>query len=260
LADNERLAKFTVEETALTNVRYYDDQIVVNGTVRDTVLLTGDLLSRNTIVDKDISGNSIRESLRYVVPNLPPMTRIELNFCVQDNKGRKSCSMFVVTVDFERIDTLAQYFSMLSYQNDTIYNRLAPGNLGAFNLIARRHATGQAAQDIRETTQVSGQFDQSLVSPNNQFAPVMVVVRDNEFNYSQCTYSTMRQAFNARVPVARTPKLQPGDIVLLRLTELNVNYNNWNHFAAIPVKQVVTTPFDDLDYIVFDYRRSQDND
>ncbi len=260
LADNERLARFTVEEKTLTNVRYYDDQIVVNGVTRDTVLLTGDVLSQSLIVDKEISGNSVRESVKYVVPNLPPMTRIELNFCVEDNKGQKDCSLFVVTVDFKRTDTLAQYFSMLSYRNDTLYNRMAGGNLGAFNLIARQHASSLAAQDIRETTETSGEFDQSIVSPNNQFGAVMVVVRENEFNYDQASYSTMRQAYLSRVKVQRTPKLRVGDIVLLQLTELNLKYNNWNHFAAIKVKEVVTTQFDDFDYIVFDYKRSQDND
>lgn len=260
LADNERLARFSVEEKNLANVRYYDDKIVVNGVTRDTVLLTGDVLSQTLLVDNAISGNSVRQSFKYVVPNLPPMTRIELNFCVEDNKGQKNCTLFVITVDFQRTDELAQYFSMLSYQNDTIYNRLAAGNWGAFNLIARQRATNIAAQDIRETTEITGEFDQALVSPNNQFAAVMVVVRENEFNYDQATYSTMRQAYEARVKVQRTPKLQPGDIVLLRLTELNLNYNNWNHIAAIRIKQVVTTQFDDFDYLVFDYKRSQDND
>ncbi|MDW8333058.1 MAG: hypothetical protein RMM53_02460, partial [Bacteroidia bacterium] len=237
----------------LTNVRYYDDQIVVNGQVRDTVLIAGDLVGRTMLVDKNISGNSLRETLSYVVPNREPMTRIELLFRVEDNKGQKDSSLFVVTVDFERVDTLARYFSMLSYQNDTIYNQLAGGNLGAFNLIARRRATNIAAQDIRETTQISGQFDQAFVSPNNYGAAVMVVVREQEFNYNQATYSTMRQAFLARVPVARTPKLRPGDIVILRLTELNLKYQNWNHFAAIRIKEVKTTASDD-------YKRSQDND
>lgn len=256
-SDNEQLARWTLLERRLTNLRYLDTTLVVSGVPRDTALLRADTVYAGVAADETLSGNEVTKAFSYTVPVGDPLMRVELLATVFDNKGASDSTLYVLTVDFERTDSLAQHFEILSYTGDTLYNGLSAVGPNAFNLVARAPASNVAARDIEETTTTVGAFSMALRSPNTAPNDVFVVVKPAEFNYDSLTYAILRQTFLSRIPSATTGQLQVGDVVILQMSLVHEGYNNWNHFAAIRIREIVAVG-NNQDYIVFDYKRSDE--
>lgn len=248
LTDNQQLEKWKVREIRRTNVRYENGEMV------------SDVAGDNVILEAPIEGTEYKPTYAYTVPaEIAKFTRIDLWAYVWDNKGNKDSTLFIVTADFERMDTLAQFFSILDYSVDTaLYSQAVDDTQSAFNLIARDYAQpgNIPAMDVQEISTSANNFLKQLSSPNNGTVDsVFVVLTPAEFNYDSLTYSTMRQAFYGNVPSVITRPLQVGDIVILRLTVINVNYNSYHHFAALRIVSIDETN----KFMTFEYKRSQNN-
>ncbi len=200
------------------------------------------------LLEEDITGTILKKDFSYTVPQgLNDLTVIKIIAFVYDNKMQFDSTVYIVTKDFVR-DTTEQY-SLLSYENDTIYSNLSITGLNAFNCIARtNNVTNNTAKDIQENSQVSGNFLASWVSPNTNPNKNFVVLTTSQFNFEQARYSTIDQAFRANTPRLETGSLRVNDIVILksRITP---------HYIVFKIKAVVDGPNDE-DYIVFDYKRS----
>jgi hypothetical protein len=265
VADNEELASVKLYETRLTNVRYGQDGAVISA---DTV----QGFRRAEIFTKNLTGNQAIVDYLYTVPSsIQTFTRIEIFAQVFDTKGQSEVfGPFVISVDFARQDPLAEYFSILSYEGDTIYNNQSVSRASGFNLIGRRRTNPSnfnnvAAKDIQESTMTTGEFKRALISPNNGVQNVFVVLKPNQFNFEQLTYATMLAAFQSNPQTQETAQLEVGDIVILRMALLHQTYQGAfrNHLAAIRIKDFGPIPgqgdpVGDDDFIRFDYKRSQD--
>jgi hypothetical protein len=214
-----------------------------------------------TLVEEDITGTDLRRNYSYTIPTLPRLTQIRIRAYVTDNIGQIDSTDvlddLIISVDFIRDTT--QPYAILSYTNDTLYNRLSIVPQQGFNLLLRRwvQTNNAAAMDIQETTaavSLDEAFEREFRSPNNAAngnTDVFVVLSPAEFNYDQLTYTTMLEAWSANPKSATTGRLNEGDIVIMRL-------NLEPHLAAIRIKQINDNGALDFDdYIVFDYKRSE---
>ena len=265
VGDGQQLARWQVAALRLENYRYRDT--TRNG--RDTVVATADTLGRQVLFTQGVAGTSREVSYTYTVPDWPVFTRIELWASVEDRGGQRDSTPLSLVIDFERTDTLAQFFSILSYRSDTLWAAYAdsippPDTLrSAFNLIARRYAPrgNDAAQDVAEaSTRVRVPFAPVLRSPNNGFDSVLVVLPPDRFNYDLLTYATLRQAWETHLQRPQATNLQVGDVVLLRLRLRHRSYRDYHHFAALRIAELHTGPDSTDHWLRFDYKRSQDRE
>lgn len=244
LTDNQQLALVEVKEYKLKNVRYEGN------------IMIAETLAVNTILSNPVQGTEVKFDYPYTVAPVDSFTRIDLWLHVKDNLGNRDSSLFIVTVDFERYDELEEHFSILKYTMPVkLYSQAVTPAESAYNLIALQYPTPTniVAKDIQEISETPDVFLRQLSSPNNEMDSVFVVLRQDVFNYDTLSYSTMRQAFYANMPTQKTPVLQVGDIVILRMTIVNENYNNYHHFAALRIIDINLTE----NYITFEFKRSQ---
>ncbi len=200
------------------------------------------------LLEEDITGTILKKDFAYTVPQgLNDLTVIKIIAFVYDNKMQFDSTVYIVTKDFVR-DTTEQY-SLLSYENDTIYSKFSITGLSAFNCIARtNNVTNNTAKDIEENSQISGNFLASWISPNTNPNKNFVVLTTSQFNFEQARYSTIDQAFRANSPRLETGTLRVNDIVILK-SRISP------HYIVFKIKAVVDG-LNDEDYIVFDYKRS----
>ncbi len=222
LADNELLKSFKIIERIDNN---------------DRILL-----------EEDITGTLLKKNFTYTVPQgLNNLTVIKIIAFVYDNKMQVDSAVYIVTKDFIRDTT--ELYTLLSYENDTIYSNLSISGKNAFNCIARTNiVSNNTAKDIQENTQISGNFLASWISPNTASTKNFVVLTTAQFNFEQARYSTIDQAFRSNTPKLETGTLRPNDIVLLK-SRISP------HYIVFKIKEVIDRPGDE-DYIVFDYKRS----
>ncbi len=264
VGDGQQLARWQVAALRLENYRYRD----TTRQGRDTVVATADTLGRQLLFEQSLSGTSREVSYTYTVPEWPVFTRIELWASIEDRAGQRDSTPLSLIIDFERTDTLAQFFSMLSYRSDTLWAAYADtaqtdSLRSAFNLIARRHAPrgNTAAQDVAESSsRMQGPFVPVLRSPNNGADSVLVVLPADRFNYERLTYAILRQAWETHLQRTRVSGLQVGDVILLRLRLRHRTYRNYHHFAALRVAEIHTGTDSTDHWLRFDYKRSQDRE
>ena len=214
---------------------------------------------KDTLLAMDTSlypKKQVYKQYRYTIPNYDTLTRIRLRAWVYVHENLMDSTDYEIIVDFPRDTT--QPFALLSYTNDTIYNRLSTTGKWAFNLLLRTNITGNdAARDIKEVTAQSGTFAKRFTSPNNNYQPVFVVFNDRQLNWNQLTYNVIHQSFSIATPQDTTPPLKVGDIVLIRLAYREPCCPNDPQYAAIYIRQIVDDGnASDEDYMVFDYKRS----
>jgi len=271
VGDNQQLAAWSVSALRLENFRYVDTTLANrDGSTRDTVIGRADTVGRELLLTQGLSGNSREVSYAYTVPDWPVFTRIELWATVEDRAGLRDSTSLALVIDFERTDTLAEYFSILSYESDTLWAAYADTaqnadtTRSAFNLIARRYppALNAAAQDVAEASDslLGADFLPALRSPNNGFDSVFVVLTPALFNYDQLTYATMRQAWETHLQRPRASGFAVGDVVILRLRLRHRSYRDYHHFAALRVAEINGGPDSTAHWLRFDYKRSQDRE
>lgn len=204
--------------------------------------------SDRVLLEEEITGTILKKDFTYTVPSgLNNLTEIKIIAFVYDNKLQFDSTVFIVTKDFIRDTT--ELYSLLSYENDTIFSSFSSTGLNAFNSIARtNNVTNNTAKDIQDNTLVSGNFSASWISPNTQPNPSFVVLNTSQFNFEQARYSTIDQAYRSNTPKIETGALRPNDVVILK-SRISP------HYIVFKIKNVVDGSGDE-DYIVFDYKRS----
>lgn len=204
------------------------------------------------VLEETVSGQHILQNFDYLVPNLPPYYKVKLTCFVIDTEGEFSSTVMIINIVPGPSDPEPYEFE--SYTGDKLYSRRALNNKYYFDFYSRAHIANVLDQDIKEesSTFVSG-FSRQLSSPamantSNVTDSVFVMTNTARFNYDQCNYTTIYQAYYAdALPVAVTPEIQTGDIIIIRLT-------NFPHFGVMRVTEVKDDPGDANDYIEFDYK------
>ena len=273
VGDNEELASLKIYESAIVGAHYIDTTIQVGSIFRDTTILVGDtVLKKRIIKDEKIKGNSLQYNLKYQVPeDIVPFARVILTATVADVKNQTRSASYILSFDpsYGTIedDSLGKFFNLLSYQNDTIFNAKTALAIGlkktSFNLIARQHATGEsvAAQDIAEITVSADAFKAAFSSPAQGLEPSLAVMKPTILNYDLLTYSILHRAYLTSTPKLTTSELSPGDIVLVKLSLKHKTLKQYNHYAAVRINRIVRdSRKTGEDFIIFDYKRSQDRE
>jgi len=205
--------------------------------------------------DSLFPGTFRTRSFIYTIPRYDSLTVITIRAWVYDNKLQVDSTDYKIIVDFVRIPPEEPY-SVLTYTGDTIYSLLSTTEKWAFDLLLRTNRTSSdAARDIKEVSNVPGQFSRRLTSPNNGYGKVMVVLNDKFLDWYNLTYTKMDQAYRAGTPVDTTPILNVGDIVLLKMKYKEPNTND-PQYAAIYIRAINDDPASDEDFLVFDYKRT----
>lgn len=209
------------------------------------------------VKDIDITGTNLNYDLTLTAPNLPAYYKIRYTIYAIDSKGAEAAAIAWLTILPTPI-TPAPY-QVLTYENDFIFNRLLGIGYG-FNFTNRETLPNPTNQnplelDIAEFSASQGGWLPVLESPNNAFFgqdSVFVITDESRFNYNEATYETISQAFfSDPMPSPRTPVLEEGDYVIIRLTKAPK--------PQFAVMKIVTLEFDGggagnpRDKIFFDY-------
>lgn len=217
------------------------------------------------VLEQDsLMGTELSRSYTYQPADTFPEGQTDIFFTayVFDNQGLADSNQFRLQVVVLPEDTCTNAFqyNILTYGRDTIYNGAETMGRSSFNLIQRQYAMSDAASDIREGTDNTGQFARMFISPNTAPQPVFLTFTSSQFNYDRASWCTIEQAFRTHTPSQMTRELSAGDVVLLDMDLPPDDATpNKQHYAAIHILEVVDTP-DDSDYIVFEYKRTENED
>jgi hypothetical protein len=194
-----------------------------------------------------LGGTSQIRDFTYIVPNIALWSKIVLEATVRDNIGQTATTIYTITV----VDTsvIPEIYEIQTYTSDTIYSGLSSYGKGFFSFVGRTNMPTSLNRDLGEMSSVSGTFSATLASPNNNFNDAFVKAR-TWFNYDTLTYSTTYNAYYTGDTLSTIGPVVVGDVYIQKLTLVP-------HFAIFRITQVVDNPGDDDDFIVFDYKRSQ---
>lgn len=242
LADNEAL------ELLRITAEIYDQRDVLIG-------------SSFLVRDMEVSGTNVVMDYTDQVPQgALPYYKVKYTAHAIDRKGEFSSAFFWVSVLPEPATPAP--FEVRSYTGDSIFNDQA--NFGyAYNFTARQlyplpgNFGSDLDYDIRENSNTarSGLYRPRLFSPNNEFFgqdSVFVITDETRFNYDAATYETIFNAFfSDPMPMPRTPELEVGDIVIVRLTKAPQP-----QFAVMKITEIFSDGAGILigDKLFFDYK------
>ena len=247
LADNEQLANW---ELRLRTYPFADEDLVG----QDTIL-----------VSENISGTQVRKTFFYDVPDTfstGSITNLVFTAYTADNVGNGDTLDFILQVFTETTDTCQppNQYGMLNYTtNDTLFSPDAAMAAFSFNMLQRNYAGSDAASDIRVVDTSTASFNPMLSSPNNDMEAVFAVYKPAVLNYDQLNWCKMHQSFITRTPMMMTPELAEGDIVVLRMDVIDQLTPTKPHYAAAKIIEINDAVGDEDDYIVFQYKRSENN-
>lgn len=208
------------------------------------------------LYEEPLSGSQeLTKYYTYTIPNYDSLTQITIRAYVYDNKGQADSTDYKIVVDFVRNNP--ETFGILSYTNDTIYNKQSSTQKSAFNCLLRTNITSTtASRDFAETTDTPGQFDKKFTSPNNNFQKVFAIYNVNTINWNELTYTLIDNSYKVAPTYDTTKTLNVGDILILKLRYKEPGYEAFNQYAVIKINQIYDDPNSDEDYIVFDYKRT----
>ncbi len=247
LADNEQLASWQLR---LRTYPFADEDLVG----QDTILLS-----------ENLSGTQVGKNFFFTVPDTfaaGTITNLVFTATVQDNQEQGDTLDFVVQVFTETADTCMppNQYGMLNYTtSDTLFAPQSSMSMASFNLLQRTYASNQAAADVRVVDTAANSFRPQFISPNNENESVLIVYKPNILNYQQLNWCKLHQAFITNTPMMETPELEEGDIVVLRMDVIDQLTPGKPHYAAIRIVDIVDNIGDDNDYILFQYKRTENN-
>ncbi len=193
-----------------------------------------------------IATQSQERSISYTIPtSIQVYTTIEIRGYAQDNKGKIATALVRINVIPGSDSTVA--YELESYVDDTVYS-ITTGDDYNFDLIQRlRGNDGEIApanRYIRESS-IPPAIDYIITSPiSGAVDSVLVTTNTSVFNFEDCTYETIYQAFVTSNRIgSSTDPLGPGDVAILKLP-------NDPHFAVIMVKKA------ENGFMTFDHKRS----
>jgi len=227
--------------------------------------------TEQVIAEDSLMGTLVDTSFSFLVPEdtfdllFPTDTVFQLGITelvfwayVFDNQGQVDSTSFTFQVRVDEPDT-CDFPDQYTYPRDSLFNGNETNSM--FDLIARTYAFNTAAADIAEISESAGEFARRLYSPNTNGQEKLIVLNNSSFNYEELSWCTLDQQFRTR-PAERvdtTRALVAGDIILLDMAlPPDASRPNKQHYAAIRILNIVERPDDD-DYIVFEYKRSEND-
>lgn len=240
-ADNEQLGSFSL-------------RFLVEATGQD-VQFAGDTLT----------GTQVNQQFTFSVPDTFPiglLTRAIIRATVSDNQGNQDSVDLLLDINTPLPDTCTDgsQYSILTYTGgDTLYNAAGDPARASYDLLQRIYAITDDNADIREATAAAGSFAQALVSPNTSGAAVFKVFAASEFNYDLATWCSLDQAFRTHTPSSQTNPLEVGDLVVIDLNLIDGLTPGKAHYAVLRILALNDAPGEANDYIVFEYKRTENN-
>ncbi len=240
----------SVGETVEATFEIHDNELLTNwwATERWESVSGVQVLAESRIPGQDavIATQNQERVISYTIPqSVQVYTTIEIRGYAQDNKGKVASAMFRINVIPVSDSTVV--YELESYMDDTIYS-ITTGDDYNFDLINRQRGNDLEIPSpnryIRESS-MPPSIDYVLTSPISGGADsVLVTTSSSVFNFEDCTYETIYQAFVTSNRIGpRTDPLSPGDVAILKLP-------NNPHFAVILVKTTGSG------LMTFDHKRS----
>lgn len=240
----------SIGETVEITFEIHDNELLTNwwATERWESVSGVEVLAESPIPGQEavIATNNEERVISYTIPpSVQVYTTIEIRGYAQDNKGKQAVAMFRINVIPQSDDTVI--YELESYSDDTLYS-ITTGDDYNYDLILRQRGNDLEIPGpnryIRESSMPPA-IDYILTSPiSGTGDSVLVTTNTGLFNFEDCTYETIYQAFATSNRIGdKTDPLSPGDVVILKLP-------NNPHFAAIHIKTTANGR------MTFDHKRS----
>jgi len=237
-------------ETVEITFGIYDNELLTDWRATERwVSVSGVEVLPETLIPGEeavIATQSEERTISYTVdPGVQVYTTIEIRAYAKDNKGKEAWAKFRINVIPDENSGTA--YELASYTGDSIYS-ITTGDDYNFDLINRVRGNDLELTNpnryIRETS-VPPAIDYILSSPISGAADsILVTTNTGLFNYEECSYETIFQAFVTSNRIGRqTDPLKAGDVAILKLP-------NNPHFAVIKVNSVANG------LMIFDFKRS----
>lgn len=250
IAPSNGYALAKVGETVEITFEIYDKELLTNYDASERwISVSGvEVLAETPIQGQAavIATNSQERTVSYTVPSsVQVYTTIEIRAIAQDNKGKRASAIFRINVIPD--DNSSTAYMLQSYVDDSIYS-ITTGDDYNYDIINRRNGSDLeiAAPNryLRESS-IPPAIDYVLTSPiTGGIDSVIVTTNASYFNFEDCTYETIYQAFVTSNRIGKaSDNLTVGDVVILKLP-------NSPHFAVVNVKQAANG------LMVFDYKYS----
>lgn len=195
-----------------------------------------------------IATTNAERVVSYTIPNTVQVyTTITIRAKVRDNKGKEAMASFDINVIPDPDTTTA--YELQPYTDNSLFS-ITTGddyNYDIINRVAGSDLEIAGPNRYLRENSIPPAIDYKLTSPIS--APndsVLVTTNTSLFNYEECTYETIYQAYVTSNRIGtETEPLGPEDIVILKLP-------NNPHFAVFYIKSVANGE------IIFDYKYSFD--
>jgi len=207
------------------------------------LLITSKELESFTQVELDttISGTNYTYRFEFLVPEVAENTTIYLEFTMEMKNGEtiKTGRVIEVLIVDQLLEETAghEMYSRFSgkenaydlYNGDALYSHLADSSL----------------MHIMDTTD-SDNLLKRWISPAGA-----LFVRFNDFDYANCTNSSVKQAFNSGADHEFIDNLLTGDILLVKLFDSEAD----SRFIALKITSIHDNPGSEADRYIFNIKK-----
>lgn len=239
-----------VGETVSITFELHDNELLTNWSATERwISVSGVQVLPETAIQGQsavLATTNLERTISYTVPNsVQVYTTIEITAYARDNKGKEASAKFRINVIPEQDSTTA--YELQSY-TDNVFQSITTGDDYNFDIINRI-----AGSDL-EIASPNRYLRESSIPPSISYVftspitggadSVLVTTNTNLFNFDDCTYETIYQAFVTSNRIGKqTDPMSPGDVAILKLP-------NNPHFAVFLIKSTVNG------VITFDYKYS----
>ena len=237
-----------IGETVDITFEIHDNELLTNWSATERwISVSGvEVLPETQFEAAVIATNNEERTISYTVPNSVQLyTTIEIRGYARDNKGKEASAIFKINVIPDPDSSIV--YELQSYTDDSIYS-ITTGDDYNFDLINRVRGSDlelPAPNRYLRESSIPPAISYVLSSPITGGADsVLVTTNTGLFNFEDCTYETIYQAFVTSNRIGKqTDPLSAGDVAILKLP-------NNPHFAVFLIKQASNG------LMVFDYKYS----
>ncbi|MBL7111541.1 MAG: hypothetical protein ISS19_06340 [Bacteroidales bacterium] len=192
-------------------------------------------------LDTSISGTNYTYRFEFPVPEVAENTTIYLEFTMEMKNGETVKTGRVIEVLI--IDKLLEETA-----GHEMYSRMS-GKENAYDLYNGdalfSHLSDSSLMHIMDTTSTDDLLNR-WISPAGA-----LFIRFNDFDYANCTNSSVKDAFNSGANHEFIDKLFPGDILLLKLFDSEAD----SSYIALKITSIHDDPGNESDRYIFNIKK-----
>lgn len=200
-----------------------------------------------TVFDTSLNTPNLNLVYQYLVPHVIEVTKITLEFDLNDDAGNQTRAAKILTVSpivKTPVETAGhELFSALSGKQDA-YD-ISTGS----PLFSGTAST--SVQHIKDATQGDTIITVDTLSRKWTSPAGLSFVRFNDFDYANATHSDMKQAYEIGIKKSFVDQVSAGDIILTRLPDINPD----SGYAALKLVYLIDDDSTNFDRYIFNIKK-----